>query len=66
MIAAQLKTENASASNGWITRLKDRHGLVYKKLYIVLYKSAAVDSESTEAWLERLSSLLEDYKQRDI
>jgi hypothetical protein len=29
-------------------------------------ESAAVDSESTEAWLERPPSLLEGYEQRDI
>jgi hypothetical protein len=44
-------------------RFKDRHGLVYKKL---VGESAAVDSESTEAWLEGLPSLLEGYEQRDI
>jgi AcrR family transcriptional regulator len=63
MIAAQLNIENFTASNGWIARFKDRHGLVYKKL---VGESAAVDSESTEAWLERLPSLLEGYEQRDI
>jgi hypothetical protein len=59
MIAAQLNIENLTASNGWIARLKDQHGLVYKKL---AGESAAVDSESTEAWLERLPSLLEGYE----
>jgi hypothetical protein len=63
MIAAQLNTENCTASKGWIVRFKDRHGLVYKKL---AGESAAVDSESTEARLERLPSLLEGYEQRDI
>jgi hypothetical protein len=59
MIAAQLYIENFTASNGWITRFKDQHGLVHKKL---AGKSAAVDSESTEAWLERLPSMLEGYE----
>jgi hypothetical protein len=63
MIAAQLNIENFIASNGWIARFKDRHGLVYKKL---AGESAAVDSESTEVWLERLPSLLEGYEQRHI
>jgi hypothetical protein len=62
-IAAQLNIENFTASNGWITRFKDRHGLVYKKL---AEESAAVDSESMEVWLERLPSLLEGYEPRDI
>jgi hypothetical protein len=52
-----------SASNGWIAMFKNRHGLLYKKL---AGESAAVNSESTEAWLERLPSLLEGYEQRDI
>jgi hypothetical protein len=63
MIAAQLNIENVTASTGWIARFKDRHGLVFIKLAA---ESAAVDSESTEAWLERLSTLLECYKQRNI
>jgi hypothetical protein len=63
MIAVQLNIENFTASNGWIARFKDQHGLVYKML---AGESAAVDSESTEAWLERLPSLLEGYEQRDI
>jgi hypothetical protein len=62
MIAAQLNIENFTASNGWIARFKDRHGLVYKTL---AGESAAVDSESTEAWLERLPSVLRGYG-RDI
>jgi hypothetical protein len=32
MITAQLNTENVTASNGWIARFKDRHGLVYEVL----------------------------------
>jgi hypothetical protein len=62
MIAAQLNIENVTASNSWITRFKDRHGLVCRK---VAGESVAVDSKSTEAWLERLPSLLEGYE-RDI
>jgi hypothetical protein len=62
MIAAQLNIENVTASNGWIARFMDRHGLVYKKL---AGEIAAVNSESTEAWMERLPSLLEGYE-RDI
>jgi hypothetical protein len=62
MIAAQLNIGNFTASNSWIARFKDQHGLVYKKL---AGESEAVDSESTEAWLERLPSLLKGYE-RDI
>jgi hypothetical protein len=58
MIAVQLNIENVTASNSWIARFTDWHGLVYK----LAGESAAVESESTEAWLERLSYLLEGYK----
>jgi hypothetical protein len=30
--ATQLNTDNFSASSGWVSRFKDRHGLVFKKL----------------------------------
>jgi hypothetical protein len=32
IIASQLNIDNFSASNGWVNRFKDRHGLVFKKL----------------------------------
>ena len=32
IIAAQLNTDNFSVSNGWVSRFRDRHGLVFKKL----------------------------------
>jgi centromere protein B len=32
IIAAKLNIDNFSASNGWVRRFKDRHGLVFKKL----------------------------------
>jgi hypothetical protein len=58
-IAAQLNIDNFSASNGWVSRFKDRHGLVFKKL---TGKSAEVSGESTDAWLESLPSLLGGYE----
>jgi len=48
IIAAKLNIDNFSASSGWVSRFKDRHGLVYKKL---AGESAKVSVESTEAWL---------------
>jgi hypothetical protein len=63
MIAARLNIENFTAPSGWITRFKDQHGLVCKN---VARESAAMDSESTEAWLERLPFLLEGYEQCEI
>jgi lambda repressor-like predicted transcriptional regulator len=55
IIAAQLNIDDFSASSGWISRFKDRHGLIFKKL---AGESAEVSGESTDAWLESLSTLL--------
>ena len=55
--------ENFSASNGWISRFKERHGLVFKKL---AGESAAVDTNTTDLWFQRLPQLLEGYEARDI
>jgi hypothetical protein len=63
IIAAQLNIDNFSASNGWVSTFKDRHGLVFKKLE---GESAEVSVESTNAWLESLPSLLEGYELRDV
>jgi centromere protein B len=46
IIATQLNIDNFSASNGWVGRFKDRHGLVFKKL---AGESAEVSAESTDA-----------------
>jgi hypothetical protein len=63
IIAAQLNIDNFSASSGSISRFKDRHGLVFKKL---AGESAEVSVESTDAWLESLPSLLEGYEPRNV
>jgi hypothetical protein len=55
IIAVQLSIDNFSVSNGWVSRFKDWHGLVFKKLK---GESAEVYVESTDAWLESLPSLL--------
>jgi hypothetical protein len=62
IIAAQLNIHNFSASSGWVSRFKDRHGPVFKKL---VGESAEVSGESTDAWLESLPSLLGGYEPRD-
>jgi hypothetical protein len=62
-IADRMQVDNFAASNGWICRFKDRHGLIYKKL---AGESAAVDTDMRDFWLERLPMLLERYEQRDI
>jgi centromere protein B len=54
-IADRMQADNFSASNGWICRFKDRHGLVYKKL---TGESTAVDTDMRDLWLETLPMLL--------
>jgi hypothetical protein len=63
IIAVQLNTDNFSASSGWVSRFKDRHGLVFKKL---AGESAEVSVESIDAWLESLPSLLGVYEPCDV
>jgi centromere protein B len=63
IIAGHPNIDNFSASNGWVSRFKDRHGLVFKKL---AGESAEVSVESTDAWPESLPSLLEGYAPRDV
>jgi hypothetical protein len=63
IIAAQLIIDYFSASSGWVSRFKDRHGLVFKQL---AGESAEVSVKSTDAWLESLPSLLEGYEPRDV
>jgi hypothetical protein len=58
-----MNTGNFSASNGWVSRFKDRHGLVFKKL---VGESAEVSAESTDAWLESLPSLMQGYEPCDV
>jgi hypothetical protein len=59
IIAAQLNIDKFSACNGWVSRFKDRHGLVFKKL---VGESAEVTVESTDAWLESLPFLMVGYE----
>jgi hypothetical protein len=63
IIAAQVNIDYFSASNGWVSRFKHRHGLVFRKL---AGESAEVSVKSTDAWLESLPSLLEGYEPRDV
>jgi hypothetical protein len=63
IIAAQLNIDNFSPSNGWVSRFKDQHGLVFKKL---VGESAEVCVESTDAWLKSRPSLLRGYEPRDV
>jgi hypothetical protein len=47
IIAAQLNIDNFSASNGWVSRFKDQHGLVFKKL---VGESAEVQRVLMHGW----------------
>jgi hypothetical protein len=62
-ITDRMQVDNSAASNGWICRFKDHHGLVYKKL---AGESTTVDNDTRDLWLERLPMLLERYEPRDI
>jgi hypothetical protein len=62
-ITDRMQVDNSVASNGWICRFKDHHGLVYKKLS---EESATVDTDTRDLWLERLPMLLEQYEPWDI
>jgi RPA family protein len=55
-VADRMQVDSLAASNGWICRFKDRHGLVYIKL---AGESAAVDTDTRDLWLERLPMSLE-------
>jgi hypothetical protein len=50
IIATQLNTDNFSAPNGWVSRFKDRHCLVFKKL---VGESAEVSVESLKAYYRK-------------
>lgn len=62
-IAADNGIDHFSASNGWICRFKERHGLVLKKLS---RENALVNIENLEVWYEKLPELLECYDDCDI
>jgi hypothetical protein len=61
--ADKMQTDNFDASNGWIYRFKDCHGLVHKKLP---GESTVTNYDTRDLWLERLSTLLEGYEPQDI
>ncbi|KAH7972197.1 hypothetical protein HPB52_009041 [Rhipicephalus sanguineus] len=53
-IADKLGIDGFCASNGWIDRFKNRHGLCYRT---VNGEAASVDTETVEAWKETMRSL---------
>jgi hypothetical protein len=62
-IAATVGIENFSASNGWISCFKQRHGLIFKKL---AREGATVDTNIMDLVFERLPEVLEGYEAGDI
>jgi len=63
IITTQLNIDNISASSGWVSKFKEQHGLVFKKL---AGESAEVSVESTDAWLESLQSLSGGYEPHNV
>lgn len=62
-ITDKLGIDGFCASNGWIDRFKNRHGLCYRT---VNGEAASVDTETVEAWKETVVSIIKDYEPRDI
>ncbi|XP_064463595.1 tigger transposable element-derived protein 4-like [Ornithodoros turicata] len=63
-IALQLRCTDFSASDGWLSRFKNRHELVYRS---VVGKSKDVPREVCEDWQRgRLRELLEQYQPQDV
>ena len=62
-IANRLGVESFKASNGWLTRWKQRHNI---KQRTVSGESGDVSSETVESWLQRVPSVIEGYEARNI
>ena len=59
-IAQRLGIDEFKASNGWLTRWKERYNV---KQRVISGESGA---DTVESWLERLPSVIEGYEARDI
>ncbi|XP_003369575.1 tigger transposable element-derived protein 4 [Trichinella spiralis] len=51
------------ASNGWINRFRQRHGLVYRS---IRGEAAGVNRYTVDTWKDRLQVLLNDYRPDDV
>ncbi|KRY02929.1 Tigger transposable element-derived protein 4 [Trichinella patagoniensis] len=51
------------ASNGYINRFRERHGLVYRS---VRGEAAGVNKYTVDTWKDRLQVLLNDYRPDDV
>lgn len=63
-IALQMGVENFALSDGWLSRFKKRHGLVFKA---ISGESAAVNRDICTDWKQgRLKEILVNYEPRDV
>ena len=51
------------ASNGWLEKFKNRHGIVFRAL---CGESASVDSTTVEEWKKRLPTLIDSYSTENV
>ncbi|XP_060577389.1 tigger transposable element-derived protein 4-like [Ruditapes philippinarum] len=63
-LACELGMENFQATNGFIERFKNRHGISSKTLS---GEGASVDNSQTENWMQsKLPSLIKDYEPKNV
>lgn len=62
-IADKLGIDGFTASNGWIDRFKNRHGITYRT---VNGEAASVDIATVDTWKNHVASLIEGYEPRDV
>ncbi|XP_045496574.1 tigger transposable element-derived protein 4-like [Colias croceus] len=62
-IAECLQIADFNASNGWIDRFKNRHGIVYRQ---ISGESETVAQQDVDRWMATLPELLQNYEPRDI
>lgn len=62
-IADKLGIDGFTASNGWIDRFKNRHGITYRT---VNGEAASVDIATVDTWKNHVESLIDGYEPRDV
>ncbi|XP_060603896.1 tigger transposable element-derived protein 4-like, partial [Ruditapes philippinarum] len=63
-LVCELGMENFQATNGFIERFKNRHGISSKTLS---GEGASVDNSQTENWMQsKLTSLIKDYEPKNV